>query len=345
MMKARHGFGKLSDVQNALNQGKIDAYDILFLDGDTEPKIGWIDSKGEFRLVRNEADFSELEEMIAKKADASDVEALETELASKVSAEEVDAKVETAVTEKVETAVKAEVEATVETAVEAAVEAKVETAVEAAVKEEVKAEVESAVKAEVEAAVEKVDYEISHAPDGTLVDYRDKEIRVMIPADTQFELQNSGEGADANSYYIGFKAYAPVENVVSFKEDLAEIIADNTMYSFEGNEFAGIDEFGYKYSIVWLPVAKYDGSAWTYYGANSNKEKFIGWHYSVQWYDVNGKVVASDCIRINLSNESCHSVIEPYYVSAMKTEMKSEIETMVDEKIAETESGNEIIEF
>ena len=314
-MKAKHAFGNLMDVEKALQAGKINEYDILFLDGDTSPKIGWIDANGIFRLVENEADFSKLEAAIATKADASDVEslqsqvatkadaekveALETELATKVAAEEIDAKIETAVTEKVESTI-----------------SKMEFEVD-------------------------VDYEISHKPDGTLVDYRDKEIRVMIPVDTQFELQNSGAGADANSYYIGFKAYAPNDEVVNFKEDLAEIITDDTMYAFEGNDFAGIDEDGRKFSIVWLPVAKHDDSTWTYYGANSNSDKYIGWHYSVEWYNANGKVIASDCIRINLSNENCHSSVKPYYIGEM---MKS-VEAMVEKKVAETESAYEIIEF
>ena len=188
---------------------------------------------------------------------------------------------------------------------------------------------ETSVEAQIEAAMgkhetkasavfSKVKYEISSKPTGTLVDYSDKEIRVMVPSDAQFELQNSGENADANAYYIGFKAYAP-DGAVNFKEDLAEIIADNIMYSFEGNEFAGVDAYGRKYSIVWLPVAAYDEATatWTYYGASSSKAKYIGWHYSVEWYDVNGKKIDSDCIRINLSNEACHNVVEPYYMASV----------------------------
>jgi len=165
---------------------------------------------------------------------------------------------------------------------------------------------------------EHVKYEISHKPVGTLVDYRDKEIRVMVPADTKFEHQNSGTNADKNAYYIGFKAYAP-EGAVNFKEDLAEIISDNTMYTFEGNDFAGIDEYGRKYSICWLAVAKYDEATqtWSTYGAKSSKDKYIGWYYSVEWYDANGVVIGSDCIRINLSNEACHNVVEPFYMSSV----------------------------
>ena len=90
MQKAKHAFGNLADVQSALDAGKINAYDILFLDGDTEPKVGWIDRNGVFRLVENEADFSELEAMIATKANASDVEALESQIATKADASEVE---------------------------------------------------------------------------------------------------------------------------------------------------------------------------------------------------------------------------------------------------------------
>ena len=182
----------------------------------------------------------------------------------------------------------------------------------AAAKEELEGTLLSKVAAN--AVFEHVEYEIAHKPAGTLVDYRDKEIRVMCPADTKFTLQSSGASADANSYYIGFKAYAP-DGAVSFKEDLAEIISDNTMYTFDGNEFAGVDGFGRKYSIVWLPVAKYADGKWTYHGANSTKNKYIGWHYSVEWYDANGVKIDSDCIRINLSNEECHGAIEPYYMA------------------------------
>lgn len=290
MNKAKHAFGSSLEVQKALEDGKINSYDILFMDGDTDPKIGWIDKDKNFRLVKNETDLS----------------GVEAELATKANAEEVDEKINTAVTDTV-----------------ASANAYTDEQIAAAVSEHL---------------VKK--YEISHKPEGTLVNFRDKEIRVMIPATTQFELQNSGEGADANTYYIGFRAFSP-DNAVSFKEDLQKAITDETMYYFEGNDFAGVDENGRKYSIVWLPVAKYDGSAWTYYGASSSENHYIGWYYSVEWYGADGKVIASDCIRINLSNENCHSSIEPYYVS----EVMKEVDAKIDEKIAAMDSAYEIIEF
>ena len=160
----------------------------------------------------------------------------------------------------------------------------------------------------------KVKYEISSKPAEALVDYREKEIRVMCPTDTQFELQNVGPTGDSSRYYIGFKAYAP-DGAVSFKEDTKATIEDTTMYYFEGNDFAGTDAYGRKYSIVWLPVAKHnDDDTWTYYGAGSSAAKYIGWYYSVEWYGANGKVIASDTIRINLSNEACHNMVEPYFM-------------------------------
>ncbi len=307
-MKAKHAFGNLADVEKALQAGKIDNYDILFLDGDTQPKIGWIDAKGILRLVENETDFSELEAVIATKANASDVEALEGQIATKADAVEVDTKINKAVTDTV-----------------ANVNAYTDEKLEAALGEYLAKK-----------------YEITNKPDGTLVNYRDKEIRVMCPADTKWVKQNVGANGNANYYYMGFKAYAP-DGAVSFKEDDQATIADQTMYYFENNDFAGIDENGRKFSIVWLALASYDEATgvWTYFGAKSTAEKYIGWYYSVEWYDADGMMIASDCIRINLSNENCHSSIEPFYVGSM---MK-EIDTKIEEKIAEVESAYEVIEF
>ena len=155
-------------------------------------------------------------------------------------------------------------------------------------------------------------YEVVHKPEGTIVDYREKEIRIMCPEYTEWTHQNSGANADENSYYIGFKAYAP-KGAVSFKEDTAEIIADNKMYYFENNEFAGIDSYGRRYSVIWLPVAKRNDGIWTYYGANSTKTKYVGWYYTVEWYSETGKLISTETIRINLSNEGCHNNINSFY--------------------------------
>lgn len=50
--KARHAFGSEANIQNALDAGKIDAFDILFLD---EKKVGWINKQGEVVIAEGEA--------------------------------------------------------------------------------------------------------------------------------------------------------------------------------------------------------------------------------------------------------------------------------------------------
>lgn len=161
-------------------------------------------------------------------------------------------------------------------------------------------------------------YVIEGAPEGCIVDYREKEIRVLCPVGTQFDLQNVGATGDWNKYYITVKAYAPNTSIVKFKEDLKHPIVDQTIHEFGGDTTAnGVDADGRKYSMYWLPVAEFDGANWTYLGAGSTTEKYLGWDYSVEWYDVNNVMINSDVIRINLTNEDCHSNIKPYYVSEL----------------------------
>lgn len=171
-------------------------------------------------------------------------------------------------------------------------------------------------KAEADARFEHVAYEFVSMPAGSVVDYGDKEIRIMCPSDFEWKAQAVGSTGDANKYYLPFRAYAPNDKVVSFQEDMAEVIGDETMWRFEDNSFAGIDEYGRKYSLVWLAVASYDATAdkWTYYGDLSSEEHMLGFHYSVRWYDEAGVLIGSDHIRINITNEACHYSLKPYYL-------------------------------
>lgn len=335
-LKAKHAFGALERVDENIKSGVIDSYDVLFVkDSEGKPYVGWVSKDGQKEIVdpyaevakletqvetklAEKANTVEVEAAIATKADAEKVKAMEDELANKVSVEEVDAKVESAVAEKVETAVKAEVEAAVETVI--------------------KAEVESAV----EAVMEKiVDYEITDVPFGTLIDYRDSEIRIMCPENAVFEKQNVGEGGDSNAYYCTLKTYAPSDAAVGYIEHLGGQVDSEILTNFN------VDEYGHRYQPTWLPLAKYDEvtGVWNYYGKNSTANKYIGWDYQIDWYNADGVMIASDNVRINLSNEKCHFEIEPYYVGKMMTDVEAKIETMVDEKIKEVESSYEIIEF
>lgn len=275
ILKSRHAFGSEVNIQAALEQGLIDAYDILFL---KEGKIGWIDADGKPFILEDKSGVVSVD-VLPETGKTNMVYICNSKLyfwdggkfvapidEIGISSEEVDDKIDAAM----------------------------DTA-------------------------EKVKYEVTSKPVGTLVNYGDKEIRVMCPADTQWVKQNVGETGDANKYYMGFRAYAP-EGAVSFKEGLNGVVEDE-MFTFD-DAFAGTDEFGRNYSIIWLALASYDEATdtWSYYGAKSTAEKYLGFTYAVEWYDENGIVIEADCIRINLSNENCHSLIEPYYVNdALKT--------------------------
>lgn len=168
-------------------------------------------------------------------------------------------------------------------------------------------------------------YDISGTPIGTLVDYRDHEIRVMCPEDAEFIQQTVGANGNPNMYYMTFKAYAP-EDAVSFKEGDRGVIIDE-MHTFDDSA-AGVDEFGRKYSVCWLALASYsqDTNTWTYFGKNSNEKKYIGWDYCVEWYSESGIRIGYDSVRINLSNEDCHNNIKPYYMANYAT--SSEVESV-----------------
>lgn len=49
--KAKHAFGSETKVAEALAAGKINAYDILFLD---EKKVGWVNKSGEVVIAEGE---------------------------------------------------------------------------------------------------------------------------------------------------------------------------------------------------------------------------------------------------------------------------------------------------
>ncbi len=290
--RARHAFGSSQNLDDAIQAGKIDAFDILFLDGDIDPKIGWLDKDGSPVIMEST---TEVKGQVAE---------LKTELSTKADAAEVNTKINQAVTDTVATA-------------KSYIDGKVDAALN-------------------EHMVKK--YEITSKPEGTLVDYSDKEIRVLCPKSTVWTQQNVGATGNANMVYMGFKAYAP-EGAVGFKEGDRGVIVDE-YFDFNG-DFAGTDEFGRNYSICWFALASYDETTdtWTYFGKNSTTKKYIGWDYVVDWYDANGIVIESDSVRINLANEDCYSVNVPYYVGVIEKQIE-EIETKIEEV-----SSYEIIEF
>ena len=158
-------------------------------------------------------------------------------------------------------------------------------------------------------------YEILDAPEGTLIDIGEKEIRIMCPADANYQKQAVGVGGDPNSYYVTLRTYAPNEEAVGYRETLNGNQDPEVLYDLKE------DVYGRKFQPTWLAVAKYDeaSGSWSYYGDQSSLKRYIGYSYQIDWYNADGLKIASDSIRINLSNEECHYVIEPYYMASINT--------------------------
>lgn len=162
-------------------------------------------------------------------------------------------------------------------------------------------------------------YEITDAPVGTLVNYREDEIRIMCPAEATYTKQSVGTGGDSNTYYVTLKTYAPGDDAVGYIEHLsgqsdAEILTD-----------IKIDQYGRRYQSTWLGVAKFDETTgvWTYYGERSSIDKMIGWSYRIDWYNNDEVKIYTDSIRINLSNEDCHNSVASASVQAVTTELET----------------------
>ena len=173
-------------------------------------------------------------------------------------------------------------------------------------------------KVEAKATLQQVKYEVCCKPTGTLVDYNDKEIRIMIPADTDFTTQKNAVDGVSNMFYVENRIYAP-DDAIRYRVNFGGTVTEGAV-----EDFAGLtDDYGRIYLMVPLPVAYYDttSSVWVYYGANSTTNHYIGWDQIVDWYDADGVMIGSDCIRINLSNEDCYSVVESYYMGNVVKEV------------------------
>jgi hypothetical protein len=103
------------------------------------------------------------------------------------------------------------------------------------------------------------------------------------------------------------------------------------------------DKYGRVYQTTWLALADYNEASdtWTYRGVNSSKDGYYGYDYQIDWYDANSVMIGSDSVRINLSNEECHSSLEPYYVKNTVNEANA----YTDEQIAEIINSMAIVEF
>lgn len=96
--RAKHAFGALENIDQALSNGTIDTYDILFVkNADGKPYVGWIDKEGNKVICDDSAEFAEIAAELATKANAEDVENLEGQIANKVDAITVEEMITTAI--------------------------------------------------------------------------------------------------------------------------------------------------------------------------------------------------------------------------------------------------------
>lgn len=310
LLRSKHVFGNRVNLEAAIQAGKVDSFDILFLyDENGKAIIGWLNRDGEPAFLENESRECVIEvDALPEVGEVGKIYLYNEDGHFWNGEKFINLCKPTDVTE-----LNASIKALEDLVATNAQEAK-------AYADEKVAEVAE----KSEALYEKIKYEVSDTPVGTLVNYSEKEIRVMCPSDAVFNKQNVGAGGDANCYYMTFKTYAPNNEVVGYIEHLGEQVDGEILTDLK------TDEYGRKYQPTWLAIAKYDdATSWTYYGKNSSKDHYIGWDYQIDWYDANNVKVASDSIRINLSNEECHSVIEPYYVQNVAKEIDAKIEAIM----------------
>lgn len=91
--KAKHAFGALERIDESIQSGVLDSYDVLFVkDAEGKPYVGWISKDGQKEIVDPYTEVAKLETQI------------EAELATKASSEEMTAKIDAAMQESVEAA-------------------------------------------------------------------------------------------------------------------------------------------------------------------------------------------------------------------------------------------------
>ena len=89
--RAKHAHGSRKNLEAAIANHAVDAFDVLFLSGEEEnPAIGWLDKNGNPIIISPTDDLEKVEasfgDELAKKADVADVTKLGEEVDTKVDA-------------------------------------------------------------------------------------------------------------------------------------------------------------------------------------------------------------------------------------------------------------------
>ena len=153
-------------------------------------------------------------------------------------------------------------------------------------------------------------YRVVDVPTGTKISYGNNHIRMMVPADTDFKKQTVGIGGNPNKFYVTLVNYIP-DGAVYMRNGFKGVLSDE--YEVIAEKSVGTDEYGY-FRKVWFDIASFnpETNVWTYNGKNSTISNYAGRVYVAEYYDVNKKVIRSDALRIDLSNESCHVELKNY---------------------------------
>ena len=169
-------------------------------------------------------------------------------------------------------------------------------------------------------------FEVTKAPKGTVVNYDCNEIRILCPADTNWEtysierLMDFSDSADFR--YVEFCVYAP-DAATSYKEIVSHDYPEKE-YESESKvpfnntddiEYAGVNTAGMKFSVYYFPVAmKNTNGGWDYLGARSTINDYNGWYYTIDWYDKEELLLKSNTVRVNLASDvSNFRYIDPSY--------------------------------
>lgn len=146
-------------------------------------------------------------------------------------------------------------------------------------------------------------FEVLNLPEKSILNTYPQEIRILCPKDTVWNEENSR---------IKLMIRMP-EEVVGLREGDDGTI-NKTVFIFN-DENSETNKKG-RFHIYWLTIASQTESGnWEYKGKNSTIQNYNGWTYKVEWYNENNDVIGFDSVRINLSNEDCHYINEPYYVN------------------------------
>lgn len=140
--------------------------------------------------------------------------------------------------------------------------------------------------------------------EGMFIKYLDSEIRLNTQRVQPTLHSNVGEGGSPNMYYATLRAFAP-ENATSARKGEKDVIDPKVIP-------LNTDSYGRKYISHWIALANTSdgGVTWSKWGDTSTVDKYLGFYLNFHWYN-NDTLIATDKLRIILTNDTCHDDLIP----------------------------------